>query len=205
MDDSTTDDDLNPMQIRKLPCEYCGVDSDSIKRVRTFRYMICYLAGAFWQEEYLSGCPSCLRNKIVQRAIVNIAPANLLWPIIVMPVAVYGWMQTRKPGHSSYHLRFLGIQEEYKRAREGTPLFAADAIEYKNSHGDVPAEISWIRVGLIVCLLFSLLPIIGLFFGLIGWLTTRKENDWKRRGGQIALAISIVSSAIVMGSIIAKG
>ncbi len=47
-----------------------------------------------------TGCPSCIRWQIARFAGLNLITANLLWPVLILPVALFHLARSFTPGHT---------------------------------------------------------------------------------------------------------
>ena len=71
-----------------------------MKQFRCLSWCLFYLAGASWQTEYVRACPGCMRRHLAWRTLVNLVPANVLWPVMVLPWAAVQFVSTYQKGHS---------------------------------------------------------------------------------------------------------
>jgi hypothetical protein len=162
------------------PCPRCGQPTDSLKQFRCLSWCLCYLVGAAWQVEYVRACPGCMRRHLARRTLVNIIPANVLWPILVLPWVAVQFASTYQKGHSPAVLS--GFLPEQMAAAE-----AADR------------EVSWSRVWAVIGLLFCWAPIVGLITAGLAYLLNRKTPGWQRTVSVVALAVSgLIHLAIVV-------
>jgi hypothetical protein len=162
------------------PCPRCGQPTDSLKQFRCLSWCLYYIAGAAWQVEYVRACPGCMRRHLARRTLVNIIPANVLWPVLVLPWTAVLFASTYQKGHSPTVLS--GRLPEQLAAREAA------------AH-----ELSWARVWVVIGLLVCWVPVVGLPFAVLAYLMNRKAPDWKRPASIVALAVSgLVHLAIVV-------
>jgi hypothetical protein len=81
-------------------CPECHQPSDSVKCFRMgFVLFLGIGAGAQWKNEY--GCPSCMRPKIALFALINLLSANLIWPILILPMVIAHLVRSFQGGHSN--------------------------------------------------------------------------------------------------------
>src|SRR4051794_25387563 len=68
-------------------CPECGRPSDSIK---CYRMGLILFLLVFWFSSTKNevGCPSCIRGKIARFCLVNLLPANVLWPVLILPWSI---------------------------------------------------------------------------------------------------------------------
>jgi hypothetical protein len=159
----------------ELPCPACGQPTDSLKQYRYISWVVFYLAGATWQTAHYRACPGCMRGLVGRRLAWNLLPANLLWPMLVLPWGLGLIVASYRKGHSPDVLR--GVSPEAAAAREAAHLAAAN-------------EVSWGRVWVVVALLFCWVPLVGPVLALIAYLMNRHELGWKRRASLVALAVT---------------
>jgi hypothetical protein len=177
--------DRQPRQTIWLPegttitCPACGHQTDSLKQYRFISWVLFYLVGAVWQAAYYRGCPSCVRGQIGRRMAWSVIPANLLWFLLILPWGLWLIVASYRKGHSLDVLR--QISPEQAAAREAAQFAAAH-------------EVSWGRVWVIIGLLVCWIPVIGLPFVLLAYLTNRKATDWKRLTGMILLMVNVMAS-----------
>lgn len=63
-------------------CPACGRPTDSLKRYHMINIFICLIIAFSAQRLTYTSCPDCMRKKIAERALINIIPANVAFPII---------------------------------------------------------------------------------------------------------------------------
>jgi hypothetical protein len=83
-----------------LPCGRCGRMTDRLKRHRLHNWLV--FVWFFWwaQTADYTACASCMRAILLQRTLVNIPTANLLWPIVLVRHAVF-FTGTFRKGHGA--------------------------------------------------------------------------------------------------------
>ena len=67
-----------------IVCPVCQEPTDSLKRLRVmylFIFLILFVQGGGVDH---TACPSCMRQFIVKRTLINIVTANLVWPIVLI-------------------------------------------------------------------------------------------------------------------------
>lgn len=153
-----------------LPCPSCGRPTDSLKQYRYISWGLCYLVGFTYELAYYQACPACMRKLILRRAALNVVPANVLWPLLVLPWGLGLFVASFQKGHSPSVIR--GLTPEMLVAQE----VAAN-------------ELSWRRILAVLALLFCWFPVFGLGVAFGAWLVNRKSTDWRRRASQIAFVL----------------
>jgi len=83
-----------------LRCPACGTMTPSLKRYRTIHLLIFIGIGARTQPAVVTACPPCMRKHLLKRALINLLPANVLWPLIVLPFHGVQLLRSLAPGHS---------------------------------------------------------------------------------------------------------
>jgi hypothetical protein len=118
-----------------------------------------------------------MRRHLARRALVNILPANVLWPILVFPWAAVQFASTYQKGHSPAVMSGL------------TPAQQAAA----------EPDVSWSRVWAVIGLLFCWAPIVGLVTAGLAYLLNRKTRGWQRSVSVVALVVSgLIHLAIIV-------
>ena len=173
----------------QLPCPVCSSATDSLKQYRFISWVVFYLVGATYQMAFYRACPACMRKLIARRAAWNFIPANLLWFLLILPWGLWLIVASYRKGHSLDVLR--QISPEQAAAREAAQVAAA-------------SEVSWGRVWVIIGFLVCWIPVIGLPFVLLAYLTNRKSADWKRRTAMILLMVNVMVS-VALAVLIAAG
>jgi len=122
---------------------------------------------ANWRIE--AGCPRCIRLRTARFALVNLITANVLWPVIILPVAIFHLARSFTHGHSDQVTRLLedpdnagGVHTPTASARkqpaagDSTTTFDADD---RNHASAGASEIAWFWA----CLTFTLIVGGGVF------------------------------------------
>jgi hypothetical protein len=82
-----------------LGCPECGNLTNSLKEYRITHLLICLVIFFRVQRQDYEACPSCMRKKLIERTFVNIIPANLAWPVVLI-IHTIQFCRTFIPGHS---------------------------------------------------------------------------------------------------------
>lgn len=91
-----------------VPCPCCGQPSTRIKSLRTGVLVFLGVAG-FWRTWTETGCPTCLRGKLVSYAAINLFTAHIIWPFAVLPWVTVQLLRTTLEGHSPAILLQFGL------------------------------------------------------------------------------------------------
>ncbi|MFN7971724.1 MAG: hypothetical protein U0166_05175 [Acidobacteriota bacterium] len=94
-----------------LPCPKCHKQTDSIKRNRLYQFAMFIGVAWFARTATYTACAGCMRSIIVTNTLVNIIPANVIWPVIFLIHAAQ-YVGTFSAGHDKGVLRQLGISPE---------------------------------------------------------------------------------------------
>lgn len=82
-----------------VTCPECKLPSESVKCFRMgFVLFLGIGGGAQWKNEY--GCPSCIRRKTALFAVFNLLTANIIWPIVILPLTLAHVFRSYRQGHS---------------------------------------------------------------------------------------------------------
>ena len=95
-------------------CPRCGQSSDRIKASR-LGFLLFLGIGARWERRTEYGCPTCTRKLIAMNTLLNLPFANLLWPLFILPVNIYYFIQSYSEGHSDavlQQLRYASARNE---------------------------------------------------------------------------------------------
>ena len=84
-----------------IACPKCGKPSPSLKQLVLCNLLVFVFVMAFTRRGTYTSCPSCMRGTILERTLINIIPANVLWLIIVLPWHTVQFLRTYSEGHSS--------------------------------------------------------------------------------------------------------
>ena len=99
-------------------CPHCNAESDSLKQYRYLNWLVFFLVGYVKQYIVIRGCPSCLRRIVWQRCLVNLLPANLLWPILVLPWALVLTVRSYQQGASGKVVEGVSAVEQIREIDE---------------------------------------------------------------------------------------
>jgi hypothetical protein len=93
-----------------LPCPECKQMTGSLKsrRILTIIFVV-FAYGA--QTKPTVACPRCMRKNLFASGLVNIISANVLWPIIILPMTLIQFITTYQQGHSQEILDRLKPKE----------------------------------------------------------------------------------------------
>jgi hypothetical protein len=84
-----------------LPCPKCNQMTTSLKSYTMVQFLLFVWFFAFWRRQTLTLCPSCMRNELLMKTLINLIPANLLWLFLVLPWHTVLFCMTFADGHSS--------------------------------------------------------------------------------------------------------
>lgn len=81
-----------------LECPLCGVPTFRLKRydLPVVAYLIVYV---IWTSRTCTGCPSCLRKKLLTNSLGNVVTAHVASPLILLWNLVL-WTDTFRQGHA---------------------------------------------------------------------------------------------------------
>lgn len=82
-----------------LCCQDCGESTENLKTRVSFVIVFAYLFGYVWKKQSMA-CPRCTRKSAYRFALINLLPANLIWPIVVVPICLFQWASSFRSGHS---------------------------------------------------------------------------------------------------------
>lgn len=91
-----------------IPCPRCGKPSESIKSLDS-AILLFIVIGWSLQKSKVIGCPTCCQKALVGKAAVNVVTANVLWPIIILPMTAIGLKKSTVPGHDASVLSALNL------------------------------------------------------------------------------------------------
>lgn len=163
-----------------LACPACGRVTDRLKQFRQLRWLV-FLGHFHWhQTEFVRACPPCMRTRAWWRCLANIPTAHIIWPLVVLPMAIVTTVRSFQPGHSAEIL-------------EGkTPEYLA-YLENKSP------ELSWHRLMAVVALITCWLPLFGLLLSWWAWWLNRGYIGWRRMVSGISLIIAILLHMLIAG------
>lgn len=174
-------------------CPACGQASDSVKCFRMGTVLFLFVGGgAQWRDEF--GCPPCIRKQTARFAVFNLLTANLLWPVLVLPMVIAHLVRSYQPGHSPSVERQLsppapveGLQPRSGLMAVGMLLIglalsigavAGTCSEY--GHDNMPGPVA---VG------------VGAFFFALGTLLVR-AGRMAPRSGRVSLAPTVLAFVV---------
>jgi hypothetical protein len=62
--------------------------------------LVCFVVGAAYDWRYELGCPRCIRWKLLKFSLVNVLTANVVWPLVILPMTVSHLIGSFLSGHS---------------------------------------------------------------------------------------------------------
>jgi hypothetical protein len=86
-------------QAQSLSCPRCAAPTDSLKRFRLHQWLVFIWIGWWTRTAEYTACPACMRKILLERTLVNIPTANLIWPIVLVTNAIC-FARTFGRGHS---------------------------------------------------------------------------------------------------------
>jgi hypothetical protein len=81
-------------------CPRCGADTNSLK-VFEFPQITFLVFAHSHRIEHIAACPSCLRKYLASWGLTSLVSANLLWPIIILPLLISRFFASFLHGHYS--------------------------------------------------------------------------------------------------------
>jgi hypothetical protein len=75
--------------------------TDSLKAYRLPTLLIFLWIGASFKHGTVVACPPCMRKELGTLALVNLLPANLLWPLLAAPWYSIAALRSMTKGHSA--------------------------------------------------------------------------------------------------------
>lgn len=84
----------------QIICPHCHQPSDSIKRSQIW-LMVFVVFGYYLRRRTVTACATCMREQILSNAAMNLLTANILWPVIILPMSLYQYWRIREEGHDS--------------------------------------------------------------------------------------------------------
>lgn len=82
-----------------LCCQVCGVSTENLKAGVSFVILFAYMFAWVWRKQSMA-CPKCTRKNVYKLALINLLSANLIWPIVVVPICLIQWVSSFRTGHS---------------------------------------------------------------------------------------------------------
>ena len=82
-----------------ITCPKCGRPSESVKSYTMMSFLLFIFVGAWWRTKRVIACASCMRGEIALSTVINIVPANLLFPLVFIWHVVL-FAMTFASGHS---------------------------------------------------------------------------------------------------------
>ena len=93
----------------ELCCQKCGKATSSLKDSLFFLIVFAYVYNFVFRKESLT-CPRCTRRSVYKSAVINLPLSNLIWPIIVLPLCAFQWLNSFRNGHSRCVIDMLESQ-----------------------------------------------------------------------------------------------
>jgi hypothetical protein len=84
-----------------LACPECGNPTHDLKHYRYVHWCLCLLVFYSYEIGAVTGCPSCVRKRLLDRTLINLVPANLLWLALVLPFHLIQLARSYSSGHSA--------------------------------------------------------------------------------------------------------
>jgi hypothetical protein len=112
--------------------------------------------------------------------LANVPTAHIIWPLVVLPMAIVTTVRSFQPGHSPEILE--GKTPEYMVY-----------LENKSQ------ELSWHRVMAVVALITCWLPLFGLLLSWWAWWLNHGYIGWRRTVSGISLIIAILLHMLIAG------
>jgi hypothetical protein len=91
-----------------LSCPHCGEETKSLKQYPLCNRVVFLLVAASWRGATHTACPRCMRKQLRRTTLLNLAPANVLWPVVFLVHAAL-FAATWKKGHSRGVIRDLRV------------------------------------------------------------------------------------------------
>ena len=85
----------------QIACPKCQQPTASLKHYTMIRYLVFVWFFAFWGRKTETACPGCMRKELALSTLINLLPANILWPFIILPWNTVLFCMTFAQGHSS--------------------------------------------------------------------------------------------------------
>lgn len=187
-----------------LRCPECGTETDSLKQYRYMRWCLFLLAGAVWQDQTIRACPSCVRRRVGKSLLVNLIPANLLWPILILPWGLGLLVASSRKGHSKIVEQMVALEEAEMRQATARPANIMSPYVAREQVTVGGEEVSWHRVSAALALILFWLPVLGLVMALVAYFTNRRQEGSVRTLSVIALWASGVIHAGLLGLFVYK-
>jgi hypothetical protein len=94
-----------------IDCPMCGQPTGNLKcyEMGIVVFLGCAVS---WNIEGELGCPRCIRWKLLVYTLINLLTANVLWPIVILPINLIHLVASFCPGHS---------RKVADRLQEGSP------------------------------------------------------------------------------------
>lgn len=165
------------------PCPRCLEPTDSLKQYRCPSWVVFLLVHAVWQTEYVRACPRCMRSHLARRALWNILPANLLWPLLVLPWTAGLFAATYRKGHSP------AVISGFLPADQAAAVVAEQ-------------DVSWGRVWAVVAVLFCWAPLVGAVLAALAYFANRRAGGWKRTASLAAVGVSVLVHLLLVGLVV---
>lgn len=93
-----------------LPCPHCRQPTDSLKSYRLPQLFLCLWIAFSVRHDQVTACPTCMRKTLLKRTLINILPANIVWPFVIVPWMGIAGLMTLTHGHSSSVYKRLGME-----------------------------------------------------------------------------------------------
>lgn len=90
-----------------ITCPKCGQPTASLKQYVLCNLLVFVWIMAFTRRGTYTSCGPCMRGTILERTLINIIPANLLWVIVVLPWHIVQFCRSYSDGHSNAVMAML--------------------------------------------------------------------------------------------------
>ena len=97
----------------QLPCPKCGQMTESLKAYRLPTFVLFLFVGASFKHGEVIACPTCMRKELGKMALINILPANVLWPLLIAPWYSIAALRSATKGHSSKAREYAALSASY--------------------------------------------------------------------------------------------
>lgn len=171
-----TDEPIDEREL--LPCPECGELTDSLKQYRFMNYCLFLGLAHVHQDIVYRGCPACIRRFVVRKSLLNIVPANVVWPFLFLPWGLALIALAGIPGHSRAVLEGLTPELVVERER-------------------IREEAHWHYASVVFALMLCWVPVFGFVVCLAACYYNRRSSDWTRPASRWSVVASVIAPFIV--------
>jgi hypothetical protein len=143
-----------------------------------------------------------MRRFVWRRCLLNLLPANFLWPFLLLPWAVILTLASCRRGHSRSALEEIQAAAALHRLRAATVREGPLGIVARPVTTVRREELSWGRVTAVLAVLLCWLPVLGLLSALLAWVVNRRSQGWTLRASQISAVVAALIHAALLGLVI---